>query len=156
MSSAKLALQDALEQSRLPDDPGLEPELLAAFPPAMRRKFGEEIRSHRLRREIIATRIANRLINRIGPIHTFELVEEEGASLAQVAGAFVAAERLLRLRQLERVGEAPRADARASMGASVALGLALRELGHARADLAEQLRGAVGGHAAERAADAAT
>ncbi len=95
MSSAKLALQDALEQSRVPDDPGLEPELLAAFPAAMRRKFGDEIRSHRLRREIIATRIANRLINRIGPIHPFELVEEEGASLAQVAGAFVAAERLL-------------------------------------------------------------
>ncbi|MGE3690769.1 MAG: NAD-glutamate dehydrogenase [Novosphingobium sp.] len=100
ISNAKLALQDALEESRLPDDPGLEPELLAAFPPAMRRKFGADLRSHRLRREVIATRIANRLINRIGPIHLFELVEEEGAGLAQVAGAFVAAEGLLGMDRL--------------------------------------------------------
>jgi glutamate dehydrogenase len=94
LSSAKLALQEALEDSRLPDDPGLEAELFAAFPPAMRSKFKADIRSHRLRREIIATRITNRLVNRIGMIHPFELVEEEGASLAQVAGAFVAAEQL--------------------------------------------------------------
>ena len=67
---------------------------LAAFPAAMRGKFRADILGHRLRREIIATRIANRLINRIGMINLFELAEEEGASLAQVAAAFVAAERL--------------------------------------------------------------
>ena len=33
LSCAKLALQEALEGSRLPDDPGLEAELLEAFPP---------------------------------------------------------------------------------------------------------------------------
>jgi glutamate dehydrogenase len=94
LSSAKLALQEAIENSRLPDDPGLESELLAAFPAAMRGRYKRDILSHRLRREIIATRLANRMINRIGVIHPFELVEEEGATLAQVTSAFVAAERL--------------------------------------------------------------
>ena len=97
LSCAKLALQGALEDSALPDDPGLETELFAAFPAAMRRRFKGEIAGHRLRREIIATRIANRLVNRIGMIHPFQLVEEEGAGLGQVAAAFVAAERLLAL-----------------------------------------------------------
>lgn len=97
LSSAKLALQEALEQSSLPDDPLLEADLLAAFPPAMRGKFRAEIEGHRLRREIIATKLANRMVNRIGMVHPFELVEEEGASLAQVAAAFVAAERLFGL-----------------------------------------------------------
>ncbi len=92
LSSAKLALQGALESSAVPDDPGLEDELLAAFPKAMRRKY---IAGHRLRREIIATKIANRMINRLGLIPSFELTEEEGATLAQVGAAFVAAERLL-------------------------------------------------------------
>ncbi len=78
----------------MPDDPGLESELLAAFPAAMRGKIKADILSHRLRRELIATKLANRMVNRIGMIHPFELVEEEGASLAQVAAAFVAAERL--------------------------------------------------------------
>lgn len=95
LSSAKLVLQDALEQSALPDDPLLEDELLAAFPAPMRERFKTDILEHRLRREIIATKLANRMVNRLGLIHPFELVEEEGATLAQVTAAFVAAERLL-------------------------------------------------------------
>ncbi len=95
LSSAKLALQSALEHSAAPDDPSLADEVLAGFPQPMRGKFKRDILDHRLRREIIATRLANRIVNRLGLIHPFELVEEAGATLAQVAAAFVAAERLL-------------------------------------------------------------
>ena len=95
LSTAKLALQRALEDSEVVDDPVLESELIAAFPPAMHEAFEAEIVHHRLRREIIATKLSNRIINRLGAVHLFELVEEEGCSLAQVAAAFVAAERLL-------------------------------------------------------------
>ncbi|MFN5818945.1 MAG: NAD-glutamate dehydrogenase domain-containing protein, partial [Novosphingobium sp.] len=59
LSSTKLVLQDALEHSAVPDDPLLEGELLAAFPAPMRVKFKAEILDHRLRREIIATKLAN-------------------------------------------------------------------------------------------------
>ncbi|MBX9644387.1 MAG: NAD-glutamate dehydrogenase, partial [Novosphingobium sp.] len=95
LSSAKLALQEALEDSALPDDPGLDEELLDKFPAPMRGKFKQDILAHRLRREIIATKLTNRMVNRLGLIHPYELAEEEGATLAQVAAAFVAAERLL-------------------------------------------------------------
>ena len=95
LSCAKLAMQEALEDSALPDDPGLADELLAAFPGPMRGKYEADILAHRLRREIIATKLTNRMINRLGVIHPYELAEEEGATLAQVAAAFVAAERLL-------------------------------------------------------------
>jgi glutamate dehydrogenase len=94
LSSAKLAVQGALEESAVPDDPALTADLLAAFPRQMHRKFRGDILAHRLRREIIATKLANRMINRMGLIHPFELVEQEGATLAQVAAGFVAAERL--------------------------------------------------------------
>ena len=94
LSSVKLAVQAGLEDSALPDDPGLTEDLLAAFPRPMRRKFEGDILSHRLRREIIATKLANRLINRLGIVHALELVEQEGATLAQVCAGFVAAERL--------------------------------------------------------------
>ena len=94
LSSAKLALQDAIENSALPEDPALERDLLASFPAMMRRKFAPQIRGHRLRREIIATEVANRIVNRLGLLHPFELMEEEAASLAHVASAFIAAERL--------------------------------------------------------------
>ncbi len=94
LSSAKLALQSAIEVSPLADDPALVPSLLAAFPPAMQRRFAQDILDHRLRREIVATKLANRMVNRIGMTHPFELTEEEGATLAQVASAFAGAEQL--------------------------------------------------------------
>nr|WP_227711266.1 NAD-glutamate dehydrogenase domain-containing protein [Novosphingobium ovatum] len=105
LSSVKLALQDALEQSTVVDDPALEGELLAAFPPQMRERFATDITTHRLRREILATRIANRLVNRIGFVHPFELAEVEGVDLAAVGAAFLAAERLFDMAPIWRAIE---------------------------------------------------
>jgi NAD-specific glutamate dehydrogenase len=45
----------------------------------LREKFPEQIRQHRLRGEIIATDLANRIVNRMGMVLPFELAEEEGA-----------------------------------------------------------------------------
>ncbi len=94
LSSAKLTLQADFESSPLPDDPGLADDLVASFPPEMRRRFRQEILDHRLRREIIATETANRLINRLGLVQPFELIEEESAAPYQLGAAFIAAERL--------------------------------------------------------------
>jgi len=102
LSSAKLALQAAIEASSLPDDPVLEPLLIARFPSAMRRAYAAEIKGHRLRREMIATSLSNRIVNRLGMVHPFELAEEEGVGLAEVAAAFVAAENLFGLEPLWR------------------------------------------------------
>jgi glutamate dehydrogenase len=94
LSTSKMALQSALEAGKITEDPTLTPELLAAFPPTMRAQQEPAILQHRLRREIIATKIANRFVNRLGITAPFSLSEEEGASFGQVAAAFVAAERL--------------------------------------------------------------
>jgi glutamate dehydrogenase len=100
LSSCKLVLQDAIENSDLPDDPDLVELLFASFPEPMRAKYGRFIKEHRLRREIIATKLANRIVNRLGVVAPFELAEEEGADLAQVAAAFVVADRLFDLTPL--------------------------------------------------------
>jgi glutamate dehydrogenase len=100
LSSAKLALQDAIERSGLPDDPLLESDLIAMFPPAMQKNFVPAIRGHRLRRELVATDLANRMVNRLGLVHAFELAEEEGVGLSDVAAAFVVVERLFALPDL--------------------------------------------------------
>ena len=100
LSSAKLVLQDAIEHSPLATDPSMEGMLLGAFPQAMQVKFAEFIKAHRLAGEIVATKLANRMINRLGVIHPFELAEEEGATLGQVAAAFTLADRLFGLEAL--------------------------------------------------------
>lgn len=97
LATAKLALQDAIEQAGLGHDPELEPDLMAAFPRPMQKKFADAIRQHRLRGEIVATKLANRIVNRLGVLHPFELAEEEGASMGDIAAMFVVTERLFGL-----------------------------------------------------------
>jgi glutamate dehydrogenase len=100
LSISKLVLQDAAEELRPAEDALVGPQLFDAFPKAMRKAHAESIRAHRLRNEIVATKIANRLVNRLGPGIAFDLTEEEGASLQQVVAAFLVAERLLDLDEL--------------------------------------------------------
>jgi glutamate dehydrogenase len=102
LSMSKLALQDAAEPLRLAEDKLMEPQLFEAFPKPMRKPHEQAIRTHRLRNEIIATKVANRFVNRLGPGVAFDLTDEEGASLGQVIIAFLVAERLLDLHKLWR------------------------------------------------------
>jgi glutamate dehydrogenase len=100
LSMSKMSLQDAAEELNLADDPTMEGELMAAFPEPMRKKHADAIRAHRLRNQIIATKVANRLVNRLGPSVALDMTEEEGVALPQVVTAFLVMERLLDLQNL--------------------------------------------------------
>ena len=97
LSMAKLTLQVAAEELKLADDKVMESELFAAFPAPLVKDHADAIRHHRLRHQIIATKVANRLVNRLGPSLALDLTEEEGVGLPQVIAAFLVAERLLDL-----------------------------------------------------------
>ena len=97
LATAKLALQDGIEHAPLAMAPELASDLHAAFPTAMQRDFATAIDEHRLRPEIVATKLANRIVNRLGVLFPFELAEEEGAAVADIAAMFVVAERLFGL-----------------------------------------------------------
>ncbi len=140
LATAKLSLQDAIEHSDVACDDALLPELLAAFPAAMRSgAHAEAIAAHRLRGEIVATKIANRMINRLGIIHPFELAEEEGASLGDIAGAFVVVEKLFDLPALWAAVDAM------PMGEAARLMLFEQIAEEVRAQMADLLRNAVEG-----------
>jgi glutamate dehydrogenase len=102
LSISKLVLQDAAEELHLSSDELVQPQLFDAFPKPMRKAHAQAIGAHRLRDEIIATKVANRIVNRLGPGLAFDLTEEEGSSLQQVISAFLVAERLFDLDKLWR------------------------------------------------------
>jgi glutamate dehydrogenase len=95
LSHGKLALQAAIEATPVAADDWFKPLLHAAFPPPMQARFPDAIDAHRLRPEIVATKMANRVVNRLGLVGPFELSEEEGVTLADVAAAYFAADALL-------------------------------------------------------------
>ena len=90
LAYAKLALHDALLASRVPDDPYLARELQRYFPSQLRERFPDAISGHRLRREIIATQLANAIVNRGGPAIVTRLADETGADAPTIAAAYAA------------------------------------------------------------------
>jgi glutamate dehydrogenase len=91
LAYAKIALFDDILQSDVPDDPYLGREIVRYFPTEMSDRFEAEIQSHRLRREIIATMLANSMINRGGPTFIIRVGDQTGAAVAEIARAYAAA-----------------------------------------------------------------
>ncbi|KAB7741840.1 NAD-glutamate dehydrogenase [Nostocoides sp. F2B08] len=88
---AKLALKHDLMPTTLPDDPYLQRYLADYFPAEIRRRYGDRLDRHPLRREIIVNAVANTIVNRGGITFAFRVMEETGAGPEQVARAFVVA-----------------------------------------------------------------
>lgn len=95
LSTTKLAAQDAAEETGLARDTAFENVLLGAFPEQMAKKHKQAIFDHRLRNEIVSTKVANQMINRLGMLAPFELAEEEGCGLQRILRAFAITSRLL-------------------------------------------------------------
>jgi glutamate dehydrogenase len=90
LAYAKLALNDDLLESSVPDDPYLGREIGRYFPKAIAERFPDALERHRLRREIIATQLGNSMINRGGPSLTVRIADQTGAAPAAIAAAFAA------------------------------------------------------------------
>ncbi len=117
LSYTKMELKAALVDSPLVSDPLTEEDLLGAFPPMMRQPYANEIGNHQLRREIIATKLANLLVNRGGLTLAHDLAAELGCPLSTIAAAFVSARTLFNLDSLWKSIDS------AEVPATVALGL---------------------------------
>ena len=83
-----------------PTIPYLARELFRYFPEQMRERFAAEIEAHRLRREIIATQLANSLINRGGPTLLVAARDRTGASVADLTRAYAAVRDCFALQEL--------------------------------------------------------
>ena len=85
-----MTLYDDLLESAVPDDRYLARELGRYFPKAIAERFPDALDHHRLRREIIATQLANSMINRGGPSLIVRIADQTGAAPAAIAAAFAA------------------------------------------------------------------
>ncbi len=90
LAYAKLALYDAILDSPVPDDPFVARELVRYFPLELSERFPDAIAHHRLRREIIATRLSNTIVNLAGPSIATRIADQTGAGVQTLTAAFIA------------------------------------------------------------------
>ncbi|NUP75200.1 MAG: NAD-glutamate dehydrogenase, partial [Sinomonas sp.] len=100
---AKIELAESLLESDLADDPWFRETLRGYFPAQLRERFGDELDTHPLRREIISTIVANDMVNVGGITFAFRAIEETSATDSAVAKAFVALRELYRLDEMTDV-----------------------------------------------------
>jgi glutamate dehydrogenase len=114
MAYVKIALYEELLDSDLPDDPYLVGDLERYFPAPLgtgsasadrapagtagAQRYADEIREHRLRRELVATIVAGQLVDRGGTTFAFRLGEEIGAVAPQLARGFAVAREVFEMR----------------------------------------------------------
>lgn len=81
----KMVLKERLVTAEVSDNSYFQQLLTGAFPAVLQKKFASEISQHPLKAEIIATKMANMLVNEMGPNFVQRMFEETGANAAEVA-----------------------------------------------------------------------
>jgi glutamate dehydrogenase len=97
ISYAKITLFDGLVDSAVPDDPHFNDSLVTYFP-AHLAQYADAMQGHRLKREIIATRLANDMVNLGGPTFIHRAKESTGISVGGIARAFEAGRQIFRFK----------------------------------------------------------
>lgn len=96
LAYSKNVLFDDLIGTDVADDPLMMNVLKDYFPPALH-KFDAAMGNHRLKREIITSRLINGIIDVCGPVFTLRLQEQTQGSLDQIAKAFIVAYETLKV-----------------------------------------------------------
>jgi len=107
---AKQDLTNALIDSDVPDREDVTADLAEYFPTEVSDRFGHLLSDHPLRREILATVLANRVLNDEGITFVNRLVMETGATRAEVVPAYRVAHRLIDAKERWRAVESLHVD----------------------------------------------
>ncbi len=97
MAFTKIAIAGDLLSSDLPEDLRCRELLEGYFPSVLQERYPTRIERHPLARELIATIVTNRLVDRAGLSMAHRLAEETSAPLADIARAHLAAWQLFDL-----------------------------------------------------------
>ncbi|MGS2722403.1 NAD-glutamate dehydrogenase [Porticoccus sp. GXU_MW_L64] len=100
ISYAKVELKEALIDSDVADNDYMAQAVESLFPQQMRKKYLPQIHQHSLKREIIATQLANELINTMGLTFYMRQVESTGATAGEVLKAYAIVRDIFKLPQV--------------------------------------------------------
>ena len=87
----KLALKEELAAGDLPDDPWLDRYVADYFPATLSERYGDQLASHPLRRDIVVNVLANSIVNKGGLTFVHRCATETTASVSEIAAAYVVA-----------------------------------------------------------------
>ena len=88
LAGAKRGLTAALLASGVPDQPAMRAALVSYFPAALAARCDHLLDGHRLRRELVASVVANEVVDRMGVTFASRLAADTGRDPSEVAAAW--------------------------------------------------------------------
>jgi len=88
---SKIILKEAILASDVPEDSYLKQFLGTSFPKPLQEKYSEQMQQHPLKREIIATKLSNIIVNEMGFTFVYRLQDETGAPVSAIVRAYMIA-----------------------------------------------------------------
>jgi len=102
LAYSKMVLSDELVAGTLVDDEYVAGRLIGYFPTLLQKRYADVMPRHPLKRDIIATVVANTMINRTGAVFIQRMQEETGGLAEEVARAFILTRDIFELEALWR------------------------------------------------------
>jgi glutamate dehydrogenase len=99
VSYAKMVLKESLVSDEITENPYYRQLLIKSFPRPLREKFNDAMDNHPLRKEIIATKLANNIVNDMGLNFMVRMYEETGANEAEIAMCYSIASEVFEMRE---------------------------------------------------------
>jgi glutamate dehydrogenase len=90
MAHVKLTLKAEVLATELPDQDVFAARLPQYFPAALAKRFGLEIPSHQLRREIVTTMLINDVVDTAGITYAYRITQDVGVGLVDAVRVYVA------------------------------------------------------------------
>ena len=100
LAYAKMQLKEQLNCPEVFEDEFLSELLITAFPQLLQDKYKAEMQDHPLRNEIIATQLANEIINDMGLNFVGRMQDETGSPVVEIAKCFVISKHVIGMKNM--------------------------------------------------------
>ena len=94
---SKILLKESLLASSILEADYFQNILVSYFPTPLGKTYSSQMQHHQLKREIIATKISNLVINEMGPCFVYRLSDETGAPAKSIVSAYLVAREIVGL-----------------------------------------------------------
>ncbi len=106
LAYGKMELKEALLNSEFDKEPFFESYLVNYFPKDVQAQFADDIHQHPLRKEIIATKLVNEMVDYMGSNFVYRIIDETGESAKDIAICFVLSKEIFSMTELWNAIEA--------------------------------------------------
>ena len=103
LAYTKIYVKKEILKSDLPDNDYINQIVVTAFPDSIRQTWISRMHNHRLKKDIIATQLGNKVVNHMGFVFIYRMQIETGATVDEIIRAYIIASESFETEELQQI-----------------------------------------------------